>query len=61
MKKSYLLFIFILFCAFAVKAQVNIYSTDFESFTVGSKVASSDSTHWTTWFMSLMATTWSLC
>jgi hypothetical protein len=48
MKKFYLLFAFLAVAGY-LSAQTTIYSTDFEAFTVGSKIAQQAGAPWTTW------------
>lgn len=48
MKKYYLFFIFLVSATY-LSAQTNIYFTDFESYTVGNKIAQVAGAPWTTW------------
>ena len=49
MKKSYLFFVLFLICGWQIQAQTTLYSSDFESYTVGLKIAQQAGAPWTTW------------
>ncbi|MBI5217567.1 MAG: T9SS type A sorting domain-containing protein [Bacteroidia bacterium] len=49
MKKMFLLFVLLIAGVAGLRAQTTLYSTDFESYTVGGKVAQQAGAPWTTW------------
>jgi hypothetical protein len=49
MKKHVLSIIVVLLCGWQLHAQTTLYSTDFESYTVGGKIAQQAGAPWTTW------------